>query len=225
MRAMSARLPPLMLVKICGTTSLGDAQAATDAGADYLGMILEHPPSPRSLTLEQALPIRRGCGLPVAAVTVNLSYEQLLELWTELQPEVLQLHGDEPLDLVAGLTGQGIRVWSTLPAAEPPITALQQARDLTGAGCEAILVDARVGMSEDELVYGGTGRRADWALAAALVKEGFRVILAGGLKPGNVAQAIAEVQPWMADVVSGVEQFPGVKDAGLVSAFIRAAKP
>ena len=91
------------------------------------------------------------------------------------------------------------------------------------AGADAILVDARAATS-DGTIYGGTGQRSDWLLARALVSEGVRVVLAGGLDAQNVSSAIEQVRPWLVDAVSGVEARKGVKDPEKVAQFIAAAR-
>ena len=88
---------------------------------------------------------------------------------------------------------------------------------------EAVLVDSRA-QSHNQTIYGGTGLRSDWELAEELISQNYKVILAGGLNPENVSQASREVQPWMLDVVSGVEQCPGVKDEEKVKAFVKALR-
>jgi len=99
---------------------------------------------------------------------------------------------------------------------------VRDAASLAGAEelpCEAVLLDAW-----DAHAAGGTGRTFDWALAAGLARTR-RVVLAGGLTPGNVAAAIAQVRPWMVDVSSGVEAGPGIKDPARVRAFMEAVRP
>jgi len=99
---------------------------------------------------------------------------------------------------------------------------LRRATQMRDAGADAILIDARA-LQNNETIYGGTGARSDWNLARELVQDGTRVILAGGLNPQNVADAIDFVHPCMVDVVSGVEKKKGVKDAAKVASFIEAA--
>ncbi len=208
-----------MLVKICGTTSISDALLTQDAGADYLGVIL-HPPSPRNIDLATAKAIRDAVAIPVVAITVNLSLEQLLEINRELAPAVLQLHGDEPLPLVEALVKQGLRVWAAVGGEQ----ARERANDMLKAGVEAVLVDARAKTKTGDTIYGGTGKRSDWDLARELREAGARVILSGGLSPDNVAEAIETVQPWLVDTVSGVESEPGVKDVEKLRQFVENAK-
>src|SRR5690349_4711187 len=130
-----------MLVKICGTTSIHDALLAARAGADYLGVILEHPRSPRSVSLETAMEIRtaldaEGMSTPLVSVTVNLPVARLLEINQKLALTVFQLHGDETPADIAELARHGLRIWSTTHGKE-------HASTLIAEGAEALVVDAR----------------------------------------------------------------------------------
>lgn len=209
-----------MLVKICGTTSIDDALLAQSAGADFLGVILSHPPSPRNIDLETARAIRDAVSIPLVAVTVNLSLPQLLEINEKLAPEIFQLHGDEPPQLIEELTRSGLRVWAAVGGEH----AGEQAHASLVAGAEAVLVDARATTKAGATVYGGTGKRSDWMLARGLRETGARVILSGGLSPENVALAIQTVQPWLVDTVSGVESTPGIKDSDKIRQFLLQTK-
>ncbi|HEX8464937.1 MAG TPA: phosphoribosylanthranilate isomerase [Abditibacterium sp.] len=206
--------------KICGTTSLGDAQLAREAGADFLGVILHHPASPRHVSLEVARQISDSVSLSVVALGVNQSLETWLHIAEALRPVALQLHGDEAPELVAALAARGFSVWKAIAGDENALLA--QARLFSQAGAKAIVVDARE-IAPGGTIYGGTGHLADWNGARRLVELGFRVVLAGGLDPDNVARAVETVQPWGVDVVSGVEASKGRKDAAKVRDFVRRA--
>jgi phosphoribosylanthranilate isomerase len=210
-----------VLVKICGTTSPLDARLAQEAGADFLGVILNHPPSPRHVAREMADEIRRATTVPLVLLSVNQSLETLLQLGADFQPRALQLHGDEKPELVRELAQRGFKVWKAISGDEAAL--FQAARAYREAGAEAILVDARE-TSPNGIVYGGTGHLADWNAARHLVDEGYRIILAGGLSPENVTRAVETVRPWSVDVVSGVEARKGVKDAEKIGAFVQLAK-
>jgi phosphoribosylanthranilate isomerase len=209
-----------MLVKICGTTSTRDALLAQNAGADFLGVILSHPPSPRHVEIETARAIADAGSTPVVAVTVNLSLSQLLHINEILAPHALQLHGDEAPELVEKLAARGLTVWAAIGGED----ASERGSTLLAAGAEALLIDARGVGTAGEKIYGGTGRRSDWNLAREFSDSGARVILSGGLDPENVAEAIQFVNPWLVDCVSGVEEKPGVKDADKVRRFVAAAR-
>ena len=204
------------LVKICGTTSPDDARLAQSAGADLIGIMVEYQPSPRSVSIERAQDIARATKVQVVALCVNKSYDELIQVQETLYPHALQLHGDETPELVAALKAEGLTIWTACHTPE-------RAQAMHEVGADALLFDARV-QSATGTVYGGTGQRSDWLLARAWVERGARVILAGGLNPENVTEAIHTVQPWAVDVVSGVEARKGVKDSAKVRAFVNAAK-
>ena len=208
-----------MFLKICGTTNLADAK--TSAGADALGVIVNHRVSPRHIEIETARVIVDGVAVPIVAVSVNQSLQSLEQIARDCNPLALQLHGDESPQLVRELVARGFTVWKALSGDAATLTA--QARVYTEAGASALVVDARE-TNASGTIYGGTGHLADWNAARALVDEGYRVILAGGLTPANVARAIETVRPWGVDVVSGVEARKGVKDAEKVRAWIEAAR-
>ena len=211
-----------MQVKICGTTSTEDARLALDAGADWVGVIVNHSPSPRNVSLQVARDIKRVVGRRLVLLTVNQSLPDLRDLDALLAPEILQLHGDETARLVKGLTHSRLRVWKAIHG--DAASLLSHAPLYRDAGAEAILVDAR-DAGADGTVYGGTGKVADWNAARSLVDDGFRVILAGGLTPENVARAVETVRPFGVDCVSGVESSKGVKDPEKVRAFVAQARP
>ena len=209
-----------MLVKICGTTSVHDALLAQNAGVDFLGVILSHPASPRHIEIETAHAIRDAVSTPLVAVTVNLQLPQLLQISEVLQPHALQLHGDESPELVSELSNRGLKIWCAVSGE----AARERASTLLAAGAEAILIDSRASTKTGETIYGGTGKRSDWSLARELSDSGARVILSGGLSPENVVEAIQEVQPWLVDTVSGVEEKPGIKHGKKVRDFVSNAK-
>lgn len=208
-------------VKICGTTSVEDALLAQKAGADFLGVIVEHAPSPRSVSLEQARAVFAATSLQNIAVTVNKTLDELLQFHDELQPFALQLHGDESEELARALSARNVRFWAACSGESEAVR--RRALQMTEAGAEAVVLDARV-VQNGATIYGGTGLRSDWVLARELVESGLRVALAGGLTPQNVAEAIQTVKPWAVDVISGIEARKGVKDAHRVLDFVRNAR-
>ena len=209
------------MLKICGTTSPLDAEIAAGAGADCIGLIVEHAASPRTVSLEAARRIALGARVPVVALSVNRDLDSLLEIADKLQPRALQLHGDETPELVRQLSARGWTVWKAISGDAAALS--EQARVFSDAGAGAILVDARE-TTPAGTVYGGTGQIVDWTAVRGLVNQGFRVILAGGLTPHNVARALEIARPWGVDVVSGVESRKGVKDPDKVRAFVARAR-
>ncbi|ABC83820.1 phosphoribosylanthranilate isomerase [Anaeromyxobacter dehalogenans] len=202
-------LPPR--VKICGVTRLEDALEAARLGADAIGFNF-WPRSKRHLppAAARALVARLPPFVTAVGVFVDPTREELLAAMAASGAQVAQLHGDEPPELLEGLpfpVVKAIRVGG-------PEALDQLARYPGAAGF--LLDSASPG-------YGGSGVAFDWALAARAV-ERTAVVLAGGLTPANVADAIRAVRPWAVDVASGVEAAPGVKDRQLMARFVRAAK-
>ncbi len=218
-----------VLVKICGTTSRADARLALEAGADFLGIVLDHAPSPRCVALADIPILLEGALENTSAALVALSVNKTLqwhlrarEALEPLAPHFIsQMHGDEEPGLVRELKGRGFTVWSAIGGHGEE--ARQRALRMLEAGADAILMDARV-QDSGGIIYGGTGRRGDWNLAASLVQEGARVVLAGGLSAENVARAVECVRPWAVDCASGVEKRKGEKDEAKLRAFVQEAR-
>jgi len=206
-----------MYVKVCGITRLEDALAALGAGADVLGFNCV-PASKRYLGPSQIRAIvaelaRRAPGqVTNVAVVADLEPGQARALLAELGVDRLQLHGDEPAEHVTALAPQAFKALRIASRED-----VQLARDYPG---HPLLVDAKV---EGQL--GGTGQRIDWPLVEPLARAR-PLILAGGLTPENVAQAVSAVQPWAVDVASGVERDgdPRSKDPEKLRAFVAAAR-
>jgi len=198
-------------VKICGTTRAEDAQAALDAGADYVGFVL-YAGSPRCVSVTEMNRMLRALDGEVRAVGVfvNEARARVEEIAGECGLFAVQLHGDEDPEEFADMT---VPVWRALRAG--------QGDPGSEAACwqaERYVVDAAVPGR-----YGGTGVTADWQAAATLA-AGHPVMLAGGLTPENVAEAVRRVCPLGVDAVSGVESEPGRKDPVKLEAFVRRAK-
>jgi phosphoribosylanthranilate isomerase len=213
-------------VKICGNTSVEDALAAQEAGADFVGVVVDVPVSPRSVNAARAAQICKAVGLPVVMVVVNRPIDDLLQLIQAVDPSAVQLHGDEQPDAVASLRAEWSgEVWKALhiePAGEAvPAAALREYED---AGVALFVVDSII-RSAKGTVYGGTGRAVDWAAASRVIAEA-RVpcLLAGGITPENVAEALRSASPAGVDVASGVERRPGVKDPERMRRLIAAAR-
>jgi phosphoribosylanthranilate isomerase len=201
-------------VKICGVTTVFDALFVRDAGADAIGLNFA-PASPRRVTVRLAREIRSALGadFPLIGVFVNASLSELLATHRDAALDEIQLHGREPASLLDELKQRGLSSYKALRIAEEKDVAL--ADSYPG---EKILVDAKV-----KGIMGGSGQRFDWALVTELSRRR-KMILAGGLTPENVADAVEQVLPFGVDTASGVESSPGVKDQGLVAEFVRRAK-
>jgi phosphoribosylanthranilate isomerase len=203
-------MTPGAFLKVCGITRLTDALHAVEQGATALGFVF-WPHSPRYVTPERAAEIIGE--LPSTIVTVgvfvNEPVDSIRDVVARSRVTTVQLHGDEPPAYAEGLGWPIIRSVSV---------------DEAGEACPAwptetvFLVD-----SVDPVRRGGTGGQVDWARAAAVARD-WRVVLAGGLTPENVAHAIATVRPYGVDVSSGVEQSPGVKDFDKVARFLASAR-
>lgn len=212
----------MIRVKICGVTTPADAAFAADCGADAVGLNF-YPKSPRFLTRDQTEAILRE--LPPFTTAVGVFVDVPLNRILDISIVADEFH---------------LRTIQTHFSSRPPVTFLKLAhvpafrvkdaesldfvRQFVATSAEsgrapaAVLLDSYV-----EGEFGGTGRRAPWDLLAGF-DPGVPVILAGGLTPDNVADAIRIVRPWGVDVASGVESSPGQKDPGKVRAFIQAAK-
>ena len=193
--------PPRTRVKICGVTHPADAAAAVEYGADALGLNF-HPGSPRCLDVSSdAGWVRALAGVvPRVAVLVNPTRAGIDRLLAENLADSVQLHGDEDGEFCRSLADAGVPFAKALRVRDA-----DSLRTAGGFHTGWIVLDAY-----DPRAYGGTGQTADWSLAARCVghgaEGGYRVILSGGLHPGNVAQAIRAVRPFAVDVASGVEE-------------------
>jgi len=209
-----------MRVKICGITTLDDALAAIEAEADMLGFNF-YPPSPRCIepaACAAMVAALRACGASttMVGVFVNMPPDRVAAIMDECDLDLAQLSGDEPLSDLVMLGEWAFKGIRPRDAADAVALA---ARCAVRAAPPVLLIDASAGVGQ----FGGTGLIGDWdAAAAAAVAH--PILLAGGLRPENVAAAIAAVQPWGVDVASGVESSPGRKDAAKMRAFVRAAR-
>jgi phosphoribosylanthranilate isomerase len=200
-----------MLIKICGLTRPDDARRAEEAGATAIGMVF-WAKSPRAVTLAQAEAVVAAVGRDVltVGVFVDATREAIDHVMRRVPLGAAQLHGDESPAFVDSLP------WPVIKALAVP--AEGSLPDLSPWSGVRVLLD-----THDQERRGGTGRLVDWTRAAALAATR-PVILAGGLRPDNVAEAVKRVRPAGIDVSSGVEQSPGVKDEARVRAFIEAVR-
>ena len=196
-------------VKICGITRQQDALDAVRLGADAIGLVF-YPPSPRSVTLAQAEAITRHLPpfVTVVGLFVDAERGRIAEAIEAARIGLLQFHGAEAPDDCAG---HG-RPWIKAIRMRGGVDLERAAADYAEAA--ALLLDAyRPG------VPGGTGEVFDWDRVPTSLAD--RIVLAGGLSPTNVAQAVRTVRPYAVDVSGGVESEPGRKDAAKIAAFIR----
>lgn len=207
-------------VKICGLTNLTDMELVCHCGADYAGMLVDIHQSARSNTLQHAILLSEKATIPFVAVTMDLTEDRLLQIAGELNPHAIQLHGNEPPGVVETLKSQtDCAVWKVihLPAkdANQPIAIkpiLQRMLEYQHAGTDAFLVDSMITV-QGETHLGGSGKTSDWGIVAHIREQSqLPVILAGGIAPHNVTQAISTVKPFAVDVSSGVELTKAKKD-------------
>lgn len=199
-------------IKICGIKTVPAALAAMEAGADLIGFNF-YPKSPRYIDVgicRDIMSVMRKYGhLTYVGVFVNASVQEIRATIETCGLSLAQLHGDETPEMLSALDGKAFKAFRGVPA------------DINGfsrSESPALLVDATV-----KGVYGGSGVTADWNGASKLAKK-YPLLLAGGLTPDNVAEAVRQVKPWGVDVASGVESAPGEKDTGKIKAFVRAVQ-
>jgi phosphoribosylanthranilate isomerase len=197
-----------VFVKVCGTTSEEDALLAVAMGADALGFVFA--PSPRQIAPARAADIVKR--LPPEIVTigvfVNESPARVVEIVNQVGLKGAQLHGRETPSQARWVRDRVPVLIQAFSAGDP---AIGEAREY---GADAVLLDAP---------SPGSGQVFDWKLAEG-APDGLRLIIAGGLSPENVGDAIAAVRPWGVDVATGVESGPGRKDPRKVRAFVAAAR-
>lgn len=220
-------------IKICGIKTLKDALAAIDAGADYLGFNF-YSKSVRFIEKETCAEItsvlkRKHPQIKLVGVFVNSTVDEVNNILETCSLDLAQLHGDETPEMLNALNEKAFKAirLSSPESAETSIypflisvTKSVSIRESVteSVGNPALLVDAAV-----KGIYGGSGVTADWSAAAELAKR-YPLLLAGGLTPENVADAVRQVNPWGVDVASGVESAAGEKDAAKMSAFVKAVR-
>lgn len=198
-----------VLVKICGLTSLADALAAAEAGADYLGFVFA--PSKRRLGVDEAAAItaQLPAGPKKVGIFVNQDPAEVERIRERCRLDIVQLHGGEDERYASKLGGDIIKALAVGECEAPGPEAYPDT---------VLLLDTMV-----KGCFGGTGKCFDWSLAVNLARRR-PLFLAGGLNPDNVAKAIAMVRPFAVDVSSGVEIAPGRKDHAKIRDFIARAK-
>ena len=187
-----------MLLKICGITRVEDMAEVGRAGADYAGIILV-PRSPRFVPRDRIAPlIAEAPDAKKVFVVRDMPLPELNALIAEFHPHAVQLHGSETADYARGVTGA--EVWKAFNLNSESVLAEAEAFP-----CAMVVADSG----------GGTGRPCDWTLAARLASVR-PILLAGGVTPDNVREAIGRVNPAGIDVSGGVESAPGIKDGKLI---------
>lgn len=198
-----------MRVKICGITTEAAAQAASDAGTDFIGFVFA--PSSRQLTAEQAAAISKTVPATTkkVGVFVNETHENIVQIAKQAGLDMIQLHGDEPPELAESLPYPVIKAFRMNK---------EKATTINAYPCDYYLIDSATGPNR-----GGNGTTFDWKLLAGLNINPEKTILAGGLTPENVQEAITTTNPAGVDVSSGVERDKH-KDLSKIKQFITNVK-
>ena len=198
-------------VKVCGMTSLKDALVAVEEGADAVGFIF-YKKSPRSVTMKtvREIVLELPPFVDTVGVFVDETAEQINKIADYCNLDIIQLHGDESPTFCKKIRRRVIKAFR--------IKDMQSVEKLSGFLVCGFLLD-----TFSENLHGGTGKVFDWNLVLPAKKFG-PVIMAGGLTPNNVQQAVRQVRPYGVDVCSGVESEPGIKDHKKVRAFLKNAK-
>ena len=199
-------------VKICGITSVEQAQMVQGAGADAIGLVLYNKSS-RHVELNRAVAIRDSldCSIMIVTLMVNASADEVKQVIDLVKPDLLQFHGDESPDFCHQFDYPFIRAVRMHEELDIP-RETDRYRPSGGFLFDAWHADQ----------YGGTGSRFDWRRLP--LSRDYKLILAGGLNPDNVSEAVRQVSPDMVDVSGGVESSPGVKDESKVVRFVKNAK-
>lgn len=222
-----------MWIKICANTNLDDARMAAELGADAVGFVFA--PSRRRVTAKEVAQItpHLPANLERVGVFDSRCADEIAAAVREGGLNAVQLHGGGELVLVRRLNEMfegRVRIiqtvhWAVNDGDESAKTVKQRLGEIeTGRVVERVLIDSKVGQAT-----GGTGVTFDWAAARSILSDGdgtrrLKIIVAGGLRPDNVAEAIHELNPWGLDVASGVERGPGRKDATKLADFINNAR-
>lgn len=197
-------------VKVCGMTSLKDALNAVEGGADAVGFIF-YKKSPRSVTMKtvREIVLELPPFVDTVGVFVDETAEQINKIADYCNLDIIQLHGDESPTYCKKIRRKVIKAFR--------IKDMQSVKKLSSFQVSGFLLD-----TFSEKLHGGTGKVFDWNLALPAKKFG-PVIMAGGLTPNNVQQAVRQIRPYGVDVCSGVESEPGIKDHKKVRAFLKNA--
>jgi phosphoribosylanthranilate isomerase len=212
-----------MWIKICGIRDVSTAREVARLGADAIGLNF-YAPSPRCVSVETAAQIVAALpdSVEPVGVFVNHSLAEVRDICNRCRLRTIQLHGDESPQFAAEL--HELRIIRAVRLDGPDLSSL--AADL--AACRTLSIELRAYLIESRVdgAYGGTGRLAPWDVLGIgwNASNWPPLLLAGGLTPENVADAIRRTRPWGVDVASGVEDAPGHKDLLRVEQFVRAAR-
>jgi phosphoribosylanthranilate isomerase len=216
------------LVKICGITNPEDAAMVSEAGADYLGILVNIHHSPRSVTPEKARTVCAASTIPVIVLTFDHSLDQVLSIIDFLSPAGIQLAGNETVAYVKQLRNAATcEIWKSLhvPVGDPQKTTalpvVKSIHNYSRSGVDKIVLDS-VAIKKNKILKGGTGQTFDWEGVKKIKKYPHPFLfLAGGINPRNVTDALVQVAPDGIDLSSGVEESAGKKDPKLVAELMK----
>lgn len=200
--------------KICGITRVEDVHAVVNAGADAIGFVF-YPPSPRAVTAAQAAQLVQAIApyVQVVGLFVNHSANEIQDILQTVHLDIVQFHGDETPEQCQTIAQQVGRRWYKAIQVKPDLDVVVEIQGYQDAGASAVLLDA---WHPD--LKGGTGHSFDWE---TFPKLDIPLILAGGLNPDNIEQAILTTQAYAVDVSGGVESAKGIKDQQLIERFMQ----
>ncbi|OTG84692.1 phosphoribosylanthranilate isomerase [Acinetobacter sp. ANC 4648] len=203
--------------KICGITRPEDVKSAVDSGADAIGFVFFEP-SPRYVSIELAKALAQDVPAYVSIVGlfVNATSEDIAQVLDQVPLDILQFHGDETPEQCQVIAQQNKRRWYKAIQVKPELDVIKTIKGYQDAGASAVLLDAW----HPEL-KGGTGHQFDWS---QFPKLDIPLILAGGLKPENIEDAIKMTQAFAVDVSGGVESAKGIKDQQLIEHFMQGVQ-
>ena len=203
--------------KICGITRVEDAQSVVQSGGDAIGLVF-YTPSPRNVSIEQAQVLVQHIPayVQVVGLFVNATVDEIADILKKVPLDMLQFHGDESPEQCQAIADQTARRWYKAIQVKPDLDVIATIEKYQQAGASAVLLDAW----HPEL-KGGTGHSFDWTQFPQL---DIPLILAGGLKPDNIEEAIQTAQPFAVDVSGGVESAKGIKDQQLIQRFMQGVQ-
>lgn len=203
--------------KICGITRIEDIHSAVNAGVDAIGFVF-YAPSPRSVTIQQAQELAKHIPayVQIVGLFVNATLYEIAQVLEEVPLDMLQFHGDETAEQCQQIAAQTKRRWYKAIQVKPELDIIKAIKSYQHAGASAVLLDAW----HPEL-KGGTGHSFDWSQFPTL---NVPLILAGGLKPENIEDAIKTTRAYAVDVSGGVESAKGIKDQQLIEHFMQGVQ-
>ena len=203
--------------KICGITRIEDIHSAVNAGVDAIGFVF-YAPSPRSVTIEQAKELAKHVPayVQIVGLFVNATADEITQVLEQIPLDMVQFHGDETAEQCQQIAVQSKCRWYKAIQVKPELDIIKAIKSYQHAGASAVLLDAW----HPEL-KGGTGHQFDWS---QFPKLNVPLILAGGLKPENIEDAIKTTRAYAVDVSGGVESAKGIKDQQLIEHFMQGVQ-